>query len=57
MTYEVKPKANGREEQIAERINEILANEFRMDPDDYLVRAFGNGKFDLELEADIGDMS
>jgi len=56
MTYEYEAGTPDRNKYVAERINELLANEFRIDPDDFIVFAddegitveFGAGKGEME---------
>lgn len=54
MAYEIP--ADGVSEfeiELAERLNETLANDFHIDTDNFTIRLYGNGSFELDLEEDV----
>lgn len=50
MTYEVQERATEQTERIAERINEMLANEFGLDPSNYDIQADRGGNFSINVD-------
>lgn len=56
MTYITNPETSDEDEQIAERINEMLANEFRRNPDNYLISISRDGEFHIETGENVGAM-
>lgn len=56
MTYETAPTISDRDEEVAERLNEMLYNEFGIPLDDFLIRADGGGELHIDIEDGIGSM-
>lgn len=52
MTYEIHPPATDTEEYLAERLNEFLINDLRINTDDFLIVADGESPLSIELQAD-----
>lgn len=50
MTYEVEPRTTEQTERIAERINEMLANEFGLDPSHFDIQANKGGQFHVNVD-------
>lgn len=55
MTYEVPKRVLKSEEEIAERVNELLINDLGYDTEDFLFVAEGEGQFTLTVEDGIAD--
>ena len=50
MTYEIEPQTTVQTERIAERINEMLANEFDLDPSNFDIQANKGGRFHIYVD-------
>lgn len=44
------------EESMAERLNETLFNEYDVPLDSFVIRATGNGEFDIELTDEVEEI-
>jgi hypothetical protein len=55
MTYEVPRRVLKSEEEIAERVNELLINDLGYSTEDFLFVAEGEGQFSLTVEDGIDD--
>jgi hypothetical protein len=54
MAYEIPADGVSKFEiELAERLNETLANDFHIDTDNFTIRLCGNGSFELDLEEDV----
>lgn len=50
MTYEIEPQTTVQTERIAERTNEMLANEFDLDPSNFDIQANNGGRFHIYVD-------
>jgi|GEM_PF-7035005 len=54
MTYEIPANASDRDERIAERMNEMLFNEFDIPLDDFEILSEEAGSFEITIEPGVG---